>query len=129
MTHRIRPRALPGLLAALVLLALASATITSAAPATRNPAAGKAIYDVKCVACHKPDGTGGPQLSGVAIPNWKSPSTWADPKRRDMDAYLRECIANGNLSKGMLPWVKSGQLKPAEVEHVIAHIHALANKK
>ncbi len=120
-------RAVPG---ALVLALLVVAAPSAAAPPVKgNPPAGKAIYDAKCVSCHKPDGTGGVQLGAARTPDWTKPATWADPKRKDRDAYLRTTISDGNLSKGMVPFVKSGQLKPAEVEHVIAHINALAKPK
>ena len=92
-------------------------------------AAGKSIYEVKCVSCHKLDGTGGIALGTAKTPNWAAPATWSDPKRKDMDAYLRNAIANGDLPKGMVPFVKSGQLTPAQVENLIAHIHGLAKKK
>ncbi len=115
--------------ALLVLLALVSVSVSVAAVAKGSAPAGKAIYDTKCVACHKLDGTGGVSLGATTTPNWKTPATWTDPKRRDMDGYLRNAISNGNLAKGMVPFVKSGQLKPAEVEHLIAHIHGLSGKK
>jgi mono/diheme cytochrome c family protein len=128
----MNPRTNPRFVVSLVTLALlgaGSVHAAFAAPARGSAPAGKTIYDTKCVACHKVDGTGGIQLASTLTPNWKSPATWSDPKRRDMDGYLRNSIANGNLAKGMVPWVKSGQLKPADVDNVIAHIHVLSGRK
>ena len=110
---------------------LLGATLASAAaaPAKGNAVAGKAIFTVKCVACHKPDGSGGVKLTGNPTPNWKDPKTWADPKRKAGDAYLRDCITNGKLPSGMVAWGKTGQLKPADIENAIAYIHVLSGRK
>jgi len=109
---------------------LLGATLASAAaaPAKGNAVAGKAIFTVKCVACHKPDGSGGVKLTGNPTPNWKDPKTWADPKRKAGDAYLRDCITNGKLPSGMVAWGKTGQIKPADIENLIAYIHVLAKR-
>lgn len=119
------------ILGALALLAFSFvSTSDAAAPAAKGSAAtGKSIYDQKCVSCHKPDGSGGVPLGTGKTPNWTVPATWAEPKRKDRDAYLRASITHGNIAKGMVPFVKSGQLKPAEVEHLIAHINVLAKTK
>lgn len=122
--------------ASMVVLAALGASIAFAAPPARpaaapakgNPTAGKAIFTVKCVACHKPDGSGGVKLTGNPTPNWKDPKTWADPKRKNVDAFLRDCITNGKLPSGMVAWGKTGQLKPADIENVIAYIHVLAKR-
>ena len=100
----------------------------AAPPAKGNAAAGKAIFNVKCIACHKPDGTGGVKLTGNPTPNWKDPKTWADPKRKNANAYMRDCITNGKLPSGMVAWGKSGQIKPADIENLIAYIHVLAKR-
>lgn len=93
-----------------------------------NPAAGKAIFTQKCVVCHKADGTGGVKLTGNPTPNWRDPKTWADPKRKDVDAYLRDCITNGKIPSGMVAWGKTGQLKPQQIDDVIAYIKATFKK-
>ncbi len=114
-------------LAALSLLG-ASLAFGAAAPAKGDAAKGKAIFTTKCIACHKADGTGGVKLTGNPTPNWKDPKTWADPKRKNVDAYLRDCITNGKLPSGMVAWGKTGQLKPADIDNVIAYIHVLAKR-
>ena len=100
----------------------AAFTLAASAACTGNPTAGKAIFATKCVACHKADGSGGLKLTGNPTPNWKDPKTWADPKRKDVDAYLRDCITNGKIKSGMVAWGKTAQLKPAQIEDAIAFI-------
>jgi len=94
----------------------------AAGPSKGDPAAGKKIFAVKCVACHKADGAGGVKLTGNPTPNWKDPKVWADPKRKT-DDYFRDCITNGKPASGMVAWGKTGQVKPAEIENLIAYIH------
>jgi len=111
--------------AALGIAAMVSAipAITAtAAPSKGNPAEGKKIFTVKCVACHKPDGTGGVKLTGNPTPNWH------DKKRMATitDDYLRDCITNGKAKSGMVAWGKTGQIKPAEIENLIAFIRTFS---
>ncbi|MEO7867163.1 MAG: cytochrome c [Candidatus Eisenbacteria bacterium] len=113
--------------ALMFLTALAAGPSLSATPAVKgNAVAGKAIFATKCVACHKADGAGGLKLTGNPTPNWKDPKVWADPKRTD--AYLRDCITNGKPKSGMVAWGKTKQLKPAQIEDLIAHIHTFKKK-
>jgi mono/diheme cytochrome c family protein len=118
------------LLATLTMLG-ASYTLarTARAQAKGNPVAGKTIFTSKCIVCHKADGSGGVKLTGNPTPNWKDPKTWADPKRKTGDVYLRECITNGKAPSGMVAWGKTGLLKPAQVEDAIAYINTLAKRK
>jgi mono/diheme cytochrome c family protein len=51
----------------------------------------------------------------------------ADPKYNN--DYLRDCITNGKSKSGMVAWGKTGQLKPTEIEHVIAYIRTFSAKK
>lgn len=123
MSRGIRVRAI-----ALALTAFASTTTLIAFAATTGPskgnaAAAKAIYTSKCVVCHKADGSGGVKLTGNATPSWKDPKMWADPKRND--DFLRDCIVNGKTKSGMVAWGKTGQLKPEDIENLIAYIHTL----
>src|SRR5262245_21634655 len=121
-----------GLATVLVLasVAAAPALIATAAtgPSKGNAALGKAIFTKNCVLCHKANGTGGMKLTGNPTPNWADAKTWADPKRAN-DDYFRDCIDNGKVKSGMVAWGKSGQLKPADIENVIAYIHTFNPKK
>jgi len=119
-----KPLAL-ALTAACLTVAVSALAITG--PSKGNAAAGKATFQVKCVACHKADGTGGIKLTGNPTPNWKDPKYVNAPKWTD--DFLRDCITNGKLKSGMVAWGKTGQIKPAEIENLIAYIHTLAAKK
>lgn len=118
-----------GVAALLAITALGASLAYAAAPAKGNPAAGKAIYTTKCVACHKADGSGGIKLTGNPTPNWKDPKVWAHPTRKNADAFMRDCITNGKIKSGMVAWGKTGQLKPQQIEDLIAYIYTLAPKK
>jgi len=104
--------------AAFTLASTAEATAT-AAPAKGDAAAGKAIFMSKCIACHKKDGTGGFKVTGNPTPNWTLKKTW-DATRTD--AYFRDCITNGKTKSGMVAWGKTGQVKPQQIEDLIAFI-------
>jgi cytochrome c oxidase cbb3-type subunit 3 len=104
---------------------LAAAVV--AGPSKGDATAGKKIYNGKCIPCHKADGSGGVKLTGNPSPSWKDPKHVFDPKFND--DVLRDCIVNGKPKSGMPAWGKSGQLKPAEVEDVIAYIHTFFPKK
>ena len=120
-----------GLAATLVVFTAVAAPAAfrsaSAAPSKGNPALGKAVFTKNCVVCHKADGSGGMKLTGNPTPNWKDAKTWADPKRAN-DDYFRDCITNGKIKSGMVAWGKSGQLKPADIENVIAYIKTFKTK-
>ncbi len=124
MRNALKPVAL-----ALVGLAAVGAlgALAQAGPAKGNAAEGKKIFTSKCVACHKADGTGGVKLTGNPTPNWKDPKYVNDPKWTD--DYLRDCITNGKLKSGMVAWGKTGQVKPADIENLIAYIHVLSGRK
>lgn len=111
---------------ALVVAAAAAAISASAGPSKGNAAAGKAIYTSKCVACHKADGSGGVKLTGNPTPSWKDAKRMADPKITD--DFLRDCIVNGKVKSGMVAWGKTGQLKPQQIEDLIAYIRTLQKK-
>lgn len=107
----------------LVAVAAAAAISASAGPNKGTAASGKTIYTTKCVACHKADGSGGVKLTGNPTPSWKDAKRMADPKITD--DYLRDCITNGKVKSGMVAWGKTGQLKPQQIEDLIAYLRTL----
>jgi mono/diheme cytochrome c family protein len=122
-------RAIAGaLVLATALCGVSVFNASAAGPAKGDAEAGKKVFTVKCVACHKADGSGGVKLTGNPTPNWKDPKVVADPKRKT-DDYYRDCITNGKPASGMVAWGKTGQLKPAEIENLIAYIHVLQTPK
>jgi mono/diheme cytochrome c family protein len=106
-----------------------AAAAVAAGPSKGDAKAGEGVFKAKaCATCHKADGSGGVKLTGNPTPNWKDPKVWNDPKRKD-DAYFRDCITNGKPASGMVAWGKTGQIKPADIENLIAYIHTLGAKK
>ena len=99
--------------------AVCAAAGAAKADSKADAIAGKAIFSVKCIACHKKDGTGGFKVTGNPTPNWTLKKTW-DATRTD--AYLKDCITNGKLKSGMVAWGKTGQVKPEQVEQLVAYI-------
>jgi mono/diheme cytochrome c family protein len=91
-----------------------------------NPALGKKIFSVKCVACHKADGSGGVKITGNPTPDWRDAKRMADPKHND--AYLRDCITNGRPKSGMPTWSKQG-VKPGDIDNLIAYIRTFSEAK
>lgn len=118
---RFSPVVVVGVSLAAALAALNGHT----APSAGDAAAGKKIFAVKCVACHKADGSGGVKLTGNPTPDLRDPKRMSDPKFDD--DYLRDCITNGKPKSGMVAWSKQG-VKPAEIENLIAYIRTLVKK-
>ena len=81
-------------------------------------AAGKEKYDMLCVACHMPDGTGNPQLG--------APNLTDDAWLYGASTYsIRESIANGR--NGVMP--PHGEfLGEAKVHLLAAYVYSLSNK-
>jgi len=125
MSFHVPHRPLTLALALVVMVATNAGAVTG--PSHGNAALGKSMFASKCVACHKADGTGGVKLTGNPTPNWKNPKYVNDPKWTD--DFLRDCITNGKMKSGMVAWGKTGQIKPAEIENLIAYIHTLSAKK
>ena len=103
-------------------MAATAALVATAGPSKGNPVEGKKIFSVKCVVCHKADGSGGVKLTGNPTPNWKDKKRMAGLP----DDSLRACIRNGKMKSGMVAWGKTGQVKPAEIENLIAYIRTFS---
>jgi len=91
-----------------------------------NAVLGKKIFTVKCVACHRADGSGGIKVTVTPTPDWRDAKRMADPKYGD--DYLRDCITNGRPKSGMVPWSRQG-VKPADIENLIAYIRTFSAPK
>ena len=109
---------------AAVLIGAVGTFSASAGPSKGDAAKGKAIFTTKCVVCHKADGTGGVKLTGNPTPNWRDAKRMADPAHND--DYLRDCITNGKTKSGMVAWGKTGQIKPDQIEDLIAYIRTFS---
>jgi mono/diheme cytochrome c family protein len=88
-------------IAGLLILACASMAVVVGADPPKSPpgdaAEGKKIFQVKCVPCHKADGSGGIKLTGNPTPNFRDPKRVADPKYT-----ARTFLAtNGKVKSGM----------------------------
>ena len=95
-------------------------------PSHGDPALGKKIFTVKCVACHKADGSGGIKVTGNPTPNWRDPKRMSDSTYND--DYMRDCITNGKPKSGMVAWPSQG-LKTADIENLIAYIRTFSAPK
>jgi len=126
MNRSSPPRLLAAALASTCAAAFLAALASGAGPSRGNPADGRRIFVVKCVACHKADGSGGIKLTGNPTPNWRAAKRMADPKHNDDS--LRVCLTNGKVKSGMVAWGKTGQLKPTDIENLIAYIRTFAKK-
>jgi cytochrome c oxidase cbb3-type subunit III len=75
--------------------------------------AGKAVFAVNCVSCHKADGGGliGPNLTDNA---WIHGSTLSD---------IHKTVAEGVIAKGMPPW--GTLLKPDQIDAVTVYVASL----
>lgn len=91
-----------------------------------NAVLGKKIFTVKCVACHRADGSGGIKVTVTATPDWRDAKRMADP--RYGDDYLRDCITNGKPKSGMVAWSRQG-VRPADIENLIAYIRTFSVPK
>jgi cytochrome c oxidase cbb3-type subunit 3 len=118
-------RLVPAVAVAVSLAGALGAFNAQTAPSQGDAAAGKKIYAIKCVACHKLDGSGGVKVTGNPTPDFRDPKRMADPKFDD--DYLRDCITNGKPKSGMVAWSKQG-VKPLDIENLIAYIRTLVKK-
>lgn len=123
-------RQLRRLVGAMLVLSSAALGLEAVAETAKvppgDPALGKKIFQVKCVPCHKTDGSGGIKLTGNPTPNWRDPKRMSDPKYND--DYLRDCMTNGKIKSGMQPIAKIG-VGLKDVPNLIAYVRTFSQKK
>ncbi len=95
-----------------------------AKPTIDEVAMGANVFETNCVACHKPEGTGGKvTIEGKTLD--AANLTSGHDKKHD-DATLIQHIMEGDEEDGM-PAFKD-KLSEGELRAVVAHIRALQNK-
>lgn len=89
----------------------------AAIAANADPAAGKAVFEQNCVACHGADAHGGvgPNLTDA---DWIHGGTLPE---------ITNTVTNGVTEKGMLAW--GPILGPEKVAQVAAYVHSLGGGK
>ena len=108
------------------IVGVAIAVVAAAGSSVGNVAAGKKIYAVKCVACHKADGSGGLKLTGNPTPNWKDAKRMADPSTATITCWIAR--EHGKPKSGMVG-MEQGRVKPADIENLIAYIHQKRSRR
>lgn len=87
-------------------------------------AAGKKIFEEKCVVCHQADGTG---MTGTFPPLANSDYLMADPKRgihQVLNGSHEEMVVNGNTyNTAMTPQVDTKEEALAVINYVIKHFN------
>jgi mono/diheme cytochrome c family protein len=91
-------------------------------PLIRAQSAGAKLYDAKkCASCHGPDGSGNtPAGKALKARDFSSPDVQAQT-----DAQLSEVVATG---KNKMP-AYDKQLKPADIQTLVAYVRELGKKK
>jgi mono/diheme cytochrome c family protein len=91
-----------------------------------DSAKGKAIFSKTCAGCHGESGKGDGSASAALNPKPKDLSDKAFNKTLD-DTFLHNIITKGGAAVGKAPMMPPfAQLKPQEVDDVVAYIRSLA---
>lgn len=111
-----------------VLSSLLASAFLASAQVKGDPKAGKAKYDILCVACHGATGKGdGP----AAVTLTPKPQNHTDGKYMNTltDKYLFDFVKGGGVSVGksplMPPW--GGQLTDQDIWDMLTYIRSLAD--
>ncbi len=101
-----------------MLASLSNESLQGMSTDASHTAAGKAIFDAKCAACHGADLSakmGGIQLPGLPL----NDSEW---KYGGQPLEIMKIVTDGSpdVTKGMVAW--SSQLSPSEIAQVVAYI-------
>jgi mono/diheme cytochrome c family protein len=112
--------------ASLGILSLASWSPSAPAASAGDAAKGKAIFSKTCVGCHGESGKGDGSAAAALNPRPKDLSDKAYNAKLD-DAYLHNIISKGGAAVGKAPMMPPAtQLKPQDVDDVVAYIRSLA---
>jgi mono/diheme cytochrome c family protein len=91
-----------------------------------DAAKGKAIFSKTCVGCHGESGKGDGSAAAALNPKPKDLSDKAYNTKLD-DTFLHNIITKGGAAVGKAPMMPPfGQLKPQDVDDVVAYIRSLA---
>jgi len=106
---------------------------------TGDPVNGKKLFDMDCVACHGPDGTGGVENPGSAdgtVPSLNPAES--DLWNTDFQTFAYNAdlfIEHGSMpahddpsvlpEKRMVAWGDSGVLTPQDIADIIAYLYQL----
>ena len=89
---------------------------------------GRQLFRQYCATCHGDDGKGDGQNASNLAP---APQDFTGSKRLLETDYIRKVITQGSASVGRSPlsppWGRN--LRPQEIEYLVAYCHALAVKK
>ncbi len=93
------------------------------APAAADLAAGKAIYETNCAACHGATGTGDGAAAAALDPKPRDFTNQEYMASRDRDT-LRKVIVEGGASVGLSPMMVAwgSILKPEDIDPVLDYI-------
>ena len=97
------------------------------AAAAGDSAKGKTIFTKSCSGCHGESGKGDGTASAALNPKPKDLSDKAYNAKLE-SSYLHDVIAKGGVAVGKAPMMPpfSSQLKPQDIDDVIAYIRSLA---
>jgi mono/diheme cytochrome c family protein len=115
------------LLAASLGIVLLAVWVASAPAASAGDAAkGKTTFTKSCAGCHGETGKGDGSASAALNPKPKDLSDKGYNAKLD-DTYLHNVIIKGGAAVGKAPMMPPfGQLKPQDVDDVVAYIRSLA---
>jgi mono/diheme cytochrome c family protein len=123
-----RTRALPALVAGVVILAVTGATLAQNAPAKKGAGAaasaaavarGKTVFQSKCALCHYADND--QKKIGPGLKDLSKRGTFSVNGNKVTDENLKTWIENGDE---LMPPFKEA-LEPAQIKDVIAYVKTL----
>jgi mono/diheme cytochrome c family protein len=118
-----------GMIAAVLMMVLTLAMLAGPASAAGDVAAGKKIFEERCVRCHGPEGKGnGPDLEKLHPSS--SPVNWTKPvvMRQWSDKEIVDIITKGGKAVGSSPVMPrfGGKLSDSQIQDLLAFIRSLS---